>query len=53
VSLEDADFLIQPADRRPGALRLSRIVSTLEGGYYFDSLARCVELHLRALMGLN
>jgi acetoin utilization deacetylase AcuC-like enzyme len=30
-----------------------RIVSVLEGGYEFDSLARCVEQHLRVLMGLG
>ena len=31
----------------------NRIVSTLEGGYEFHSLARCVEQHLRVLMGLS
>lgn len=31
----------------------NRIVSVLEGGYDLDSLARCVELHLRVLMGLH
>ncbi len=30
-----------------------RIVSALEGGYEFGSLARSVELHLRSLMGLD
>lgn len=30
-----------------------RIVSTLEGGYHIAALARCVELHLRALLGLD
>jgi acetoin utilization deacetylase AcuC-like enzyme len=30
-----------------------RIVSTLEGGYEYLSLARCAELHVRALMGLD
>ncbi len=30
-----------------------RIVSTLEGGYQLAALARCVELHLRALIGLD
>lgn len=31
----------------------NRVVSTLEGGYEFHSLARCVEQHLRVLMGLH
>ena len=31
----------------------NRVVSTLEGGYEFQSLARCVEQHLRVLMGLH
>ena len=31
----------------------NRIVSVLEGGYELHSLARCTELHLRALMGLD
>ena len=30
-----------------------RIVSTLEGGYELAVLARCVELHLRALIGID
>lgn len=30
-----------------------RIVSTLEGGYELHSLARCTEIHLRGLMGLD
>lgn len=30
-----------------------RVVSTLEGGYDFDSLARCVEIHIRTLMDLH
>ena len=31
----------------------NRLVSTLEGGYDFDSLARCAEQHLRVLMNLH
>ena len=31
----------------------NRIVSALEGGYELHSLARCTELHLRGLMGLD
>ena len=30
-----------------------RVVSTLEGGYQLAALARCVELHLRALIGID
>jgi len=30
-----------------------RIVSVLEGGYELRSLARCVETHIRILMGLD
>ncbi len=54
VSLDDADFrwvteqIVQVAGRSASG----RIVSTLEGGYELHSLARCVELHLRVLMGL-
>jgi acetoin utilization deacetylase AcuC-like enzyme len=54
VSLEDADFrwvtgqIVEVADRSASG----RIVSVLEGGYDYQSLARCVELHLRVLMGL-
>jgi acetoin utilization deacetylase AcuC-like enzyme len=54
VSLEDADYrwvserILEVASRSASG----RIVSTLEGGYDLHSLARCVELHLRVLMGL-
>jgi len=30
-----------------------RMVSMLEGGYHLPALARCVELHLRALIGID
>ena len=30
-----------------------RVVSMLEGGYHLPALARCVELHLRALIGID
>lgn len=55
VSLEDADYrwvselIVEQAARTAAG----RIVSVLEGGYEYNSLARCVELHLRALMGLD
>ena len=54
VSLTDADFrwvaeqIVQIADMSASG----RIVSVLEGGYDLNSLARCVETHLRVLMGL-
>jgi len=54
VRLADADFrwvseqIVGVAARSASG----RIVSTLEGGYELQSLARCVELHLRVLMGL-
>ena len=55
VSLTDADFrwvieeIVQVAD----ASASGRIVSALEGGYEPHSLARCVETHIRVLMGLQ
>ena len=55
VSLGDADFrwvteqIVQIAESTASG----RIVSVLEGGYEVNSLARCVEAHLRVLMGLS
>ena len=55
VSLTDADFkwvteqMVQMAERYASG----RIVSVLEGGYELHSLARCVETHMRVLMGLS
>lgn len=54
VSLTDADFrwvaeeIVQAARRHAGG----RVISVLEGGYEIHSLARCVETHVRVLMGL-
>jgi acetoin utilization deacetylase AcuC-like enzyme len=55
ISLNDADFrwiskqIVQlAADSAEG-----RIVSVLEGGYELGSLSRCVEAHIRVLMGLH
>ncbi|MGB5511446.1 MAG: histone deacetylase family protein, partial [Woeseiaceae bacterium] len=55
VSLTDADFqwvteqiVAVAADSASG-----RIVSALEGGYELNSLARCVETHVRVLMGVH
>jgi acetoin utilization deacetylase AcuC-like enzyme len=53
VALVDEDYrwvteeLVRVAERWAS----KRIVSTLEGGYELHSLARCVETHLRVLMG--
>lgn len=54
VSLTDADFrwVIEEIVRMADISASGRIVSTLEGGYELHSLARCVETHLRVLMGL-
>jgi acetoin utilization deacetylase AcuC-like enzyme len=54
VSLTDDDFLwitekIMHVAENAAA---GRIISTLEGGYELHSLARCVEAHIRLLMGL-
>lgn len=55
VSLTDADFrwvtemIVEVAERTAAG----RIVSVLEGGYELNSLARCVETHIRVLMGLQ
>ncbi len=54
VSLTDADFK-WVAEQIAHIAKLSasgRIVSVLEGGYDLQSLARCVETHMRVLMGL-
>ena len=54
VSLTDADFrwvseqIVEVAE----ASASGRIISALEGGYELNSLARCVESHVRVLMGL-
>lgn len=54
VSLTDADFrwISEELVRIAKASASGRIVSALEGGYELNSLARCVEAHLRVLMGL-
>lgn len=54
VSLDDTDFrwVTEQIVTVAGRSASGRVVSTLEGGYELHSLARCVELHLRVLMGL-
>jgi acetoin utilization deacetylase AcuC-like enzyme len=55
VALADADYrwvteqIVAVADRHASG----RIVSVLEGGYELDSLARCMETHIRVLMGVH
>ena len=55
ISLNDADFrwITQQIIRLAEATAAGRIISVLEGGYELDSLARCVEAHIRLLMGLH
>jgi len=55
VSLVDDDFrwVIEQVVRIAETTASGRIVSVLEGGYELNSLARCVETHLRVLMGLS
>jgi len=55
VSLTDADFkwVTEQIVRMAGLFASGRIVSVLEGGYELQSLARCVETHMRVLMGLS
>lgn len=54
VSLTDADFrwVAGHLVRIANEYSAGRVVSVLEGGYELHSLARCVEDHLRVLMGL-
>lgn len=54
VSLTDDDFrwVTEQIVQVAGISASDRIVSALEGGYELNSLARCVEMHIRALMGL-
>jgi len=54
VSLTDADFrwVTEEIVKIAEVSASGRIVSALEGGYELHSLARCVEMHLRVLMGL-
>ena len=55
VSLTDADFkwvserIVEVANQSASG----RMISVLEGGYELKSLARCVDAHIRVLMGLT
>jgi acetoin utilization deacetylase AcuC-like enzyme len=55
IGLSDADFrwVAEHMVRLAGLFASGRIVSVLEGGYELRSLARCVETHIRILMGLH
>jgi acetoin utilization deacetylase AcuC-like enzyme len=55
VSLTDQDFrwVTEQIVRQAAESAQGRIVSMLEGGYELDSLARCVEIHVRVLMDLH
>lgn len=55
VSLTDADFrwVTEQIVSVAGNSASGRIVSVLEGGYELNSLARCVETHVRVLAGLH
>lgn len=55
VSLTDADFrwITRQIIALAEEYAQGRIISVLEGGYEFDSLARCTEAHIRLLMGLH
>lgn len=55
VSLTDADFrwVTEKIVEVAGNTASGRIVSVLEGGYELNSLSRCVDTHIRVLMGLQ
>jgi len=55
VGLTDADFkwVAEQIVRMAEFSASGRIISVLEGGYELQSLARCVETHMRVLMGLT
>jgi acetoin utilization deacetylase AcuC-like enzyme len=54
VCLSDADFrwVAEQIVHAAEDSAQGRIISVLEGGYEIHSLARCVETHMRVLMGL-
>ena len=54
VSLTDADYrwVAEQIVAVASGSASGRIVSSLEGGYETNSLARCVEAHIRVLMGM-
>jgi acetoin utilization deacetylase AcuC-like enzyme len=54
LCLEDEDYhwITHMAMEIAALYSDNRLVSVLEGGYHLDSLGRCVEAHLKALLGL-
>ncbi|MFP5405984.1 MAG: histone deacetylase family protein [Gammaproteobacteria bacterium] len=50
---EDYDWVSRQIVAFADACCEGRIVSALEGGYHLGALARCAELHVRALLGLD
>ena len=54
VCLTDADFhwVTEQIVQVAAGSASNRIVSVLEGGYELNSLARCVDAHIRVLMGI-
>jgi acetoin utilization deacetylase AcuC-like enzyme len=54
VSLTDADYrwVAEQIVAVASGSAAGRIVSSLEGGYEANSLARCVEAHIRVLLGM-
>ena len=55
VALTDADYrwVSEQIAGLAADFAGGRVVSVLEGGYELNSLARCVDSHIRALMGLT
>jgi len=55
ICLTDADFrwVTEQILQVAAGSASNRIISVLEGGYELDSLARCVDAHIRLLMGLQ
>ena len=55
IYLTDADFrwVTEQILQEAAGSASNRIISVLEGGYELNSLARCVDAHIRVLMGLE
>ena len=55
IYLTDADFrwVTEQILQVAAGSASNRIISVLEGGYELNSLARCVDAHIRVLMGLE
>jgi len=55
ICLTDADFrwVAEQIVQVAAGSASNRVISVLEGGYELNSLARCVDTHIRVLMGLQ